>query len=231
MEVITWRHRNCCYCFRGRNWLFKDRIFHHCFAASFRHYTCKMKLLLVTGAIWHSTQHRIFYVQRALLQLHRCQSYEKPVLIQQLLCLHFDKMFYDIRGYCLSLEPALFSVQWWQTWHGMKVRPFFLFWLYTVLACLAHCVSSRLCTEMGIRVLNSLERLIFPVLQIGQEVITSQATLRKIINDLLQAVVRICGKDRRGFVSQISAALLHCSSVHSFFTQWMKLSVDLLLSP
>lgn len=185
----------------------------------------------MTGAIWHRTHHRIFYVQRALLQLRRCQSYEKPVLIQQLLCLHFDKMFYDISGYCLSLKPALFSVQWWQTWHGMKVQPFFLFWLYIVFACLGHCVSSRLCTEMGIRVLNALERLIFPVLQTGQEVITPQTTLRKIINDSLRAVVGICGKDRRGLVSQISAVLLHCSSVHSFFTQWKKLSEDLLLSP
>lgn len=55
------------------------------------HNACKLKLPLVTG-IWHR-HHRILYVQRALLQLQRCQSPEKSMIIQQLLCLHFDKMF------------------------------------------------------------------------------------------------------------------------------------------
>jgi len=102
-----------CYGFTGRMWPFKDRTFRCCSAASFGHFAqrTQTEAAFSDRSIWRSTQHRIFCVQRALLQLQRCQSYEKPALIQQLSCLHFDKMFYDISGYCLSLEPALFSVQ------------------------------------------------------------------------------------------------------------------------
>lgn len=41
--------------------------------------------------IWHRIYHRNFYIQRALLQLQRYQRYEKSVLIQQLLFVHFHK--------------------------------------------------------------------------------------------------------------------------------------------
>lgn len=150
-----------CYHFTGRKWPFKDRIFHHCSTASFGHFAQYMQTEAAFSdrGIWHSTHHRFFYVQKALLQLQRCQSHEKPVLIQQLLCLRFDKMIYDISGYCLSTEPALFSVQWWQIWHQMKVQPFFLFWLFIVFAWLAHHVSSRLCTQMRIKVV-ALQQLV-----------------------------------------------------------------------
>lgn len=151
-----------CYRFTGRKGPFKDRIFHRCSVASFGHFAqcTQTEAAFSDWGIWHSTRHRIFCVQRALLQLQRCQSNEKTVLIQQALCLHLDKMFYDISRYCLSLAPAFFSVQWWQTWPEMKVQLFVLFWLFIVFACLAHRVSSRLCTQMGIKVVNSLERLV-----------------------------------------------------------------------